>query len=61
MKGREIGVDGKGLFRCLWCFLVILRFSIFGLKREMAHPIRFIVSESENFFFLDRKLFSRFL
>lgn len=24
-RGREEGVDGKGLFRCLWCFLEILR------------------------------------
>lgn len=25
MKGRDAGFEGKGLLKCLWCFLVILR------------------------------------
>lgn len=35
MKGRDVGVEGKGLFRCLWCFLVILRVDIFESKGEL--------------------------
>lgn len=33
-KGRDLGGEGNGLLRCLWCFLVILRLSIFGETRE---------------------------
>jgi hypothetical protein len=37
MKGRDVGFDGKGLLKRLWCFFVILSVAMSGLKREMAH------------------------
>lgn len=47
MKGRDDGGEGKGLLRCLWCFLVILRGGICGvLRNSMVHRILFIDSDT---------------
>lgn len=37
MRGKDFGVEGKGLLMCLWCFLVIFMVVILGrknMKRE---------------------------
>lgn len=43
MKGRDGEDEGKGLFKCLWCFLVIFRRvdAMVGIQRStiMVHEI----------------------